>query len=241
VADSSPESEYEECRLKGTFLTRLKSLDKERRFQLVETLLYDGSGFPLLELHLDRMGSSARYFGRRFNRRRARQALARAVENLDHDPSRPRRFRLLLDEYGEFHCEHRAFEPPRGKVRIALYHRKTDPAQRWLYHKTTRRPLYAKAFAEAQARGLFDYLFTNSLGQVTEGTRCNVYVQIGSVLYTPPVRAGLLPGVYRRFLLRRGEPQVRQRMISPDELARADRLWVSNAICGLVEAELVEE
>ena len=56
VIDSQAEEEFRECRLKAEFLTR-----SAEPFSLIETMLWDG-GFPLMELHLDRLADSAEYF-----------------------------------------------------------------------------------------------------------------------------------------------------------------------------------
>jgi para-aminobenzoate synthetase/4-amino-4-deoxychorismate lyase len=45
---------------------------------------------------------------------------------------------------------------------------------------------------------------------------------------TPPVECGLLPGVFRAWLLASG--QVRERRISLDELRAAQRVWVVNSV-----------
>ncbi|MFH1569571.1 MAG: aminodeoxychorismate synthase component I, partial [Gemmatimonadota bacterium] len=57
--DSSAAGEYEECLVKARLL-------RERRpdFDLLETMLHEpGAGYFLLERHLERLASSARYFG----------------------------------------------------------------------------------------------------------------------------------------------------------------------------------
>jgi para-aminobenzoate synthetase / 4-amino-4-deoxychorismate lyase len=241
VADSSPRGEYEECLLKAGFLTGLsKKNGKARKFELVETMLYDGQGVPLLELHLDRLRDSARYFSRPFSRRAARCAVESAVADLDSASGRKsQRVRLLLDNQGKLHVTCSAFSPWKGKPGVSLYRVNIDPSDRFFYHKTTNRPLYSRALEEAGSRGLFDFIFTNHLGQVTEGTISNVYAEFDGVLYTPPVRAGLLPGVYRRWLKRSGNIKVHDRILYPLDLRDADRLWVSNAVHGLMEAELL--
>jgi len=242
VADSTPESEYRECLLKASFLTGLKEGRKMPRFELVETMLHNGSGIPLLELHLDRMRDSAKYFNIPFNRRAVRHALVSAVAGLEGSSARRRhRLRLLLDRHGKLRIHCSALNPQKGKLRVDFFRRTTDSRDRFLYHKTTRRPIYARAYTEARSRGLFDYIFTNRFGQVTEGSISNVYAEFDGVLYTPPVRAGLLPGVYRKWLKRSGSRKVRDRILFPSDLRAADRLWVSNAVHGLLEVELVGE
>ena len=54
-------AEFRECLLKAEFLTRASN-PPTRTFSLIETLLWHG-GYPLIELHLDRLEDSADYFG----------------------------------------------------------------------------------------------------------------------------------------------------------------------------------
>ena len=75
VADSDGIKEYAECLLKMKFLT-----DPVRRFELIETILYDGAnGFWLIDGHFKRLAASASYFGFVFDEVRIRTALQAAV------------------------------------------------------------------------------------------------------------------------------------------------------------------
>jgi len=62
VIDSQADDEFRESLLKSEFLTQ-----REESFQLIESLLWQ-DGYPLLALHLERLESSARYFGFAFER-----------------------------------------------------------------------------------------------------------------------------------------------------------------------------
>jgi para-aminobenzoate synthetase/4-amino-4-deoxychorismate lyase len=73
VIDSDPAGEFRECLLKAEFLTRSSSSFPES-FSLIETLLWHG-GYPLIELHLDRLEDSAEYFGFPCNRPGIKAAL----------------------------------------------------------------------------------------------------------------------------------------------------------------------
>ncbi|MEQ1673115.1 MAG: aminodeoxychorismate synthase component I, partial [Hyphomicrobium sp.] len=72
VADSIGSKEYAECLLKMKFLT-----DPVRRFELIETMLYDGAkGIWLLDGHLQRLANSASYFAFAFDQANVRAAIA---------------------------------------------------------------------------------------------------------------------------------------------------------------------
>ncbi|MBU2063002.1 MAG: aminodeoxychorismate synthase component I, partial [Candidatus Omnitrophica bacterium] len=76
---SAAASEYEECKLKGKFLTY-------PTFQLLETLRYTKKdGFYLLELHLERLKTSADFFGFPYNRASTLQYLKTFVRNCRKD------------------------------------------------------------------------------------------------------------------------------------------------------------
>jgi para-aminobenzoate synthetase/4-amino-4-deoxychorismate lyase len=116
-----------------------------------------------------------------------------------------------------------------GRVRIAG--ERTDPADAMLFHKTTHRPLYTKAFAEATRDGLDDVLFLNARGELTEGAISNVFVENSGRWYTPPVECGLLAGVYRRHLLE-SRANVQEKILSGEDILRADAVYLVNAVRG---------
>jgi para-aminobenzoate synthetase/4-amino-4-deoxychorismate lyase len=222
VADSDAASEFRECLLKAEFLTGPPNRFPER-FSLVETLLWR-EGFPLFELHLDRLEDSAGYFGFACDRAEVRAALmAHAATfaspepspKLSPEPSQsphqppkpgPRKVRLLLDPEGGLRIESEilpesAVSPAAKPVRIRISAERTDPRDRMLFHKTTHRPVYAAAFKAATEAGFGDVLFLNLRGEVTEGAISNIFIEKDGRWFTPPVECGLLAGVFRRHLL----------------------------------------
>jgi len=84
VIDSDPAAEFEECLLKARFL----SSSAPAAFSLIETMLWNGR-YPLLDLHLDRLQDSARYFAYPFNRAQIQSALNSHANSLCA-PSIPR-------------------------------------------------------------------------------------------------------------------------------------------------------
>ena len=79
----------------------------------------------------------------------------------------------------------------------------------------------------------------NERGEVAEGSRTNVVAEFGSRRITPPVNSGALPGVYRRFLLETC-CDLEEGVLFPEDLHRADALYVCNAVAGYVQARLDE-
>ncbi|RMH58562.1 MAG: aminodeoxychorismate synthase, component I, partial [Bacteroidetes bacterium] len=100
------------------------------------------------------------------------------------------------------------------------------------------REFYGTAYQRARDAGFDEVLFLNEHGHLTEGSRSNVFLQHGGRLLTPPVGCGLLAGVYRRHVLDT-HPDAAEQVLTLDDLARAERLFLCNAVWGLREARLV--
>jgi para-aminobenzoate synthetase/4-amino-4-deoxychorismate lyase len=236
VIDSEPAAEYRECLLKAEFLTRA-ARPQPGDFLLIETMLWNGC-YPLLDLHLDRLADSAEYFDFVCRRGEVKAALEERAGAFGD--SAPRRVRLLLARDGGVQIADEGLPapaPPDAILRAGIAASRTDPADAFLYHKTTHRPLYAEAFQAASRAGFADLLFFNLRGELTEGAISNVFVEKNGRWFTPPVKCGLLPGVYRRHMLA-SQPQIEERVLSEDDLRAADAVYLANAVRGLRRIEI---
>ena len=86
-------------------------------------------------------------------------------------------------------------------------------------------------------RGYDDALFFNERGEVTETTTANIFLIRGQGLITPPVSAGLLPGVARHLLLASAGDNglgAEERRITAADLEGAEEIMVSNAVVELL-------
>jgi para-aminobenzoate synthetase/4-amino-4-deoxychorismate lyase len=236
VIDSKPEDEFRECQLKAAFLTR-----DMKAFSLIETLLWQG-GYPLIELHLDRLEDSAAYFGFDCDRAAVRAALLAEAANFSSDL--PHRVRLLVNADGGLHIAHEELESaysastPPGRVCFAP--QRTDSNDRMLFHKTTHRELYDESLKTAMQRGFCDVLFLNERGEVTEGAISNLFIEKAGCWSTPPVESGLLAGIYRRHLLAT-KPGIEERILRVEDLQNADAIYLTNAVRGLRRVRLEGE
>jgi para-aminobenzoate synthetase / 4-amino-4-deoxychorismate lyase len=230
VIDSNAAEEYRECRLKSLFLT-----ERAAQFALIETMLWEG-GFPLLELHLDRLEDSADYFDFRFDRAAIERRLKMAGEALA-DPA-PRKLRLLLSSDGGTTIESELLQAAAiAPLRVCVAQERTAAEDRFYFHKTTNRALYTQALKAAQQAGFDDVLFLNRDGQVTESSVGNVFIEKDRALMTPPVACGLLAGVYRRHMMETRN-DIRESVLYPEDLRAADRVYLSNAVRGLRAVEI---
>jgi para-aminobenzoate synthetase/4-amino-4-deoxychorismate lyase len=119
-------------------------------------------------------------------------------------------------------------DAPRGAVRLALHDERVDASDPLLFHKTTLRGRYEAARAAHPEAG--EVIFRNERGELTEGSISNLVIQKGGVRLTPPLGAGLLPGVFRAYLLDRGE--IREETLYPEDLEGAEGIWLINALRG---------
>ena len=226
VYDSDPAREYEECRTKARFL----ELEPDPEFQLIETLLLQDGTYLMLEEHLERMSQSAEYFGMAFNAAQVEAALQDARRA--STPENRARVRLLLDRQGAVSWTTAPLDPEEvSPVVLVLSQYRTDPADRFLRHKTTHRALYDDALREAQKQGFADVLFRNTRGEFSECAVHNLIVSLDGQWLTPPISSGLLPGVYRRHMLLEGK--ISERVFGFNDLLRADAVSVCNSVRGL--------
>jgi len=230
VWDSECSPEYGECLLKGHVVQQ-----KPVVHALFETLRYEpASGYWLFDLHLERLAASARSLGYPCDLTLVRKELATAV-SADRDVSEPLRVRLVLDSTGRVATEVAPCPVRTTAYRVALARQCVDSSDQRLYHKTTDRSVYDNA--EPVVRGVDDVLLWNERGEITESRIANVLVSLGGVLYTPPVSCGLLGGCLRRDLVERGE--IKERIISVDDLKRAERVLLVNSLRGIWEVEVL--
>jgi para-aminobenzoate synthetase/4-amino-4-deoxychorismate lyase len=228
VWDSEQVAEYEEC------LTKAQVLFAPRpAFELLETLLWRrGRGYFLLEAHLKRLRDSADYFGFAVDADAVRCQLLTVAERF----TAPRyRVRLRVNRHGEAQVEYAPLSPERRVWRVALAREPVNPREVFLYHKTTYRQVYERA--RATRPDCDDVILWNTRGEITESTLANVVVRLDRRYYTPPVECGLLAGVYRGHLLQRG--LLRERVLTPDDLRRAEAVYLINSVRGWIKAEVV--
>ncbi|MCI5167060.1 MAG: aminodeoxychorismate synthase, component I, partial [Candidatus Electrothrix sp. GM3_4] len=247
VADSVAEEEWEECLLKGNFLTKSKA-----NFQLIETMLWQPeNGYFLLEYHLERLQDSARYFHFCHDPEEVRRCLDEIatklrtnMQNIQSNKGVAQwRVRLLL--YRDGRLEIRSVPLPdsaqQGSARVIFSEEQVDASDPHRLHKTTHRELYTQEFQRATEQGCYDILFTNTAGEITEGAITNIFLRPkkNAILLTPPAGCGLLAGTYRRMLLEQGKAV--EQVLRVEDLVNAEELYVANSVRGLVPVRLRQE
>jgi para-aminobenzoate synthetase / 4-amino-4-deoxychorismate lyase len=231
VADSVGTKEYAECLLKMKFLT-----DPVRRFELIETMLYDGAnGFWLFAGHMQRLETSARYFAFAFDDMCIRKALHDATFSAGDARLR---VRLLLDEDGKVTvtATPQPAQATDSVMRYVISDTRLNSNDLFLYHKTTRRDLYDREWAHfSKTLGADDVIYLNERGELAEGSRTSIFIKRDGKLVTPLLTAGVLPGVLRRSLIDEGRAV--EEVLTLDDLNRATDVYLGNSVRGLVKAK----
>jgi para-aminobenzoate synthetase/4-amino-4-deoxychorismate lyase len=223
VIDSQAKDEFHECQLKYEFLTR-----REEPFELLESILWNDD-YSFLSLHLERMESSATYFGFNFERNSILEELK--VTEKQFACGVRRKVRVLLERSGAVKVTHTAVGEQAGTGKVALSKVRVSSADRFLRHKTTRRQLYDQQYEQAVREGYDEVLFLNECNELTEGAISNLFIEKEGQWLTPRVECGLLPGVYRRHLLET-KPGAEERRLQLEDLASADAIYICNAVRG---------
>lgn len=233
VFDSQGGSEFEECLLKMKFLT-----DPPKPFELIETMLHEpGKGIWLEQRHIERLRSSAAYFGFAFSEKKVRDAVANRLKECSEQSLR---VRLTLAEDGSVNVTATELAPGSTPdvMKVVVSPTRLNSADRFLYHKTTRRELYDQEWAKYHEElGADEVIYLNEEGEVAEGSRTSIFIARDGVLVTPPLTAGLLPGTLRAELLATGKAI--EGPLKLDDLHSAEAWYVGNSVRGLVRAEFL--
>ncbi|MDE2482752.1 MAG: chorismate-binding protein [bacterium] len=225
VCDSDADDEAREVLLKARFLR-----DAATPFELWETFASDAPP-SVLDAHLARLAASAARMGIAYDAAALLDACRERGERRDLV-----RVRVRAD--GSFVLRREPLAESAEPVRVCLSSARVASDDPFLAIKSSWRPSHDRATAEARARDCFDALLQNERGELTEGARSTLVLDLDGTLVTPPRSCGLLPGILRSRIVTDGTAV--ERTITRDDLARARTIYVGNSARGLLAATLVE-
>ena len=102
----------------------------------------------------------------------------------------------------------------------------------------------ALAAQEAIKQNAFEGVMRNYRGELTECTTANLFIVKNKVALTPPLEAGLLPGITREFLFDIGKDtgvEVREQVMRDDDLFDADEAFLTSTTRELVPITTVND
>lgn len=213
VWDSTAEEEWEET------LTKIKFLQSD--FKLVETILVKNCKMKYKTLHFNRMKNSAKELGFKFNN-----------DILKIKPEKDGILRILLSRDSIFETQYLSLNSI-STNKITISDTPIDSKNELLQHKTTHRPWYEKSLIKIKKNEIFDEIFVNEKGEITEGTRSNIVLQLDGNLYTPPVNCGILNGVMRQKMAK----VLTEKKLYLKDLKCAEKIFCINSVRGIVEVK----
>lgn len=235
--DSEASQEWEECQIKAAFLSKLPS-----ELGLFETILVQQGKAQHLQLHLGRLSDSALALGIPYSMTDISKVIESACEYVSGDTDY--RLRLDLDHSGKPSYQISPISSLPESVKIFWASDiLPDPGNATLHsgnvllrHKVSSRDIYDQAWKLAEEHGGFDALFVNEQGFVTEGGRSSIFIKSGDRWLTPPVTAGLLPGVMRSIILNDPKWNSHEANLTIDDVRNAKEIMLSNALRGHILA-----
>ncbi|MEM6782655.1 MAG: chorismate-binding protein [Bacteroidota bacterium] len=243
VWDSDPEAEYDECQLKARFLRRawawparargpeqVRRIEAAGSFALLETMRAEQGRITHRALHRFRLVEAAAYFGVPLDLAEVNDLLDATLAKLGVGPHR---VRLTVTRDGSPAITVSAVDAVHMALgTAAVYPHVISSVHPFCWWKTTHRTHYDEAVAWAHQQGVDEPILVNERGEVTEGARTTVWVERDGCLVTPSLVSGGLAGVHRQHLLTT-VPGATEAVLTPDDLATADRVLLGNAVRGL--------
>jgi branched-chain amino acid aminotransferase len=101
----------------------------------------------------------------------------------------------------------------------------------------------ALAMQEAVRAGAFEGIMRNFRGELAECTTANLFIVRSDTALTPPLDAGLLPGLTREFVFeiaRASGISVREATLRDEDLLRADEAFLTSTTRGILPITRVD-
>jgi len=101
------------------------------------------------------------------------------------------------------------------------------------------------AKVEAIDVGLLEAIMLNVDGYVSECTGDNIFIIKDGKLFTPPIEAGILGGITRRFVIERLAPDlgipIEEKMMRLDEVLSADEVFLTGSAAEIIGVTQIDE
>ena len=205
-------------------LTKIKFLTLEPDFKFIETIKVENSELVFGDLHFERLQNAAKEWGFKFN-----------DKILQIRPEVDGMMRVLLSKDGSFEVQYLPLvESKTDKVIISKNPVKSQ--EKFLQYKTTHRPWYDESMQKIKNGEIYDEIFLNEKGELTEGARTNIVFEIDGKLYTPPLGCGLLNGIFRQKMIE--EQQIQEKILYLADFKRAENIFCINSVRGITKVKI---
>ena len=220
--DSTWESEYREVHQKAAVLYR-----KQARFQLITTGKISQKNLLFENQHIERLRTASRYFAFPFDAEDLKQKIEEECRACDY--RQDYRLRISLGKSGEIELSRQVLTPLGPSFcQAKLCLQEANLQQAFTYFKTSYRPHLSLGEQEK--------IYHNQRGELLETSIGNLVLKIAGKLYTPSIRLGILPGIYRQHLLETG--QIEEKVLTLADLVQAEAIYGCNAVRALYKLSL---
>jgi branched-chain amino acid aminotransferase len=222
---------------------------------LFETMRASNGVVFALDNHLDRLFTSAEKL--KIKLQGDRKSVADAVyQTLNANGLKEARIRLTVTS-GAVSVENPeptllvtavSFEPypkeyyEKG-IMVVLNSYRQNPADVLAGHKTTSYFSRISALEMAHQKRAAEALWFTVEGKLAEGCISNVFIVKNSVLYTPSLKAGILPGIARKTVLNlaaKNSIKAEEKDFGIEELLKADEVFITNVIMQVMPVIKIE-
>lgn len=152
--------------------------------------------------------------------------------NVSVEPAADNEIIRIVSLNSEYNVQHLPLNPLTTNI-VKIAQTTVDSANPLLSVKTDFRPWYDATMQKVRRGELFDEIYFNERGELTEGARSNVIIEKGGNFYTPPLSCGLLNGIYRQNMLKEG--RCVEKILYKEDLLCADAVYCCNSVRGLVK------
>ena len=231
VYDSEASAEYAECRNKTEYLSNL-----DTDFHLIEAFKFSASdGLVNYLHHRERLAASAASLGLPLDLVTLDGAVNAEVADLVQDA----KVRVELHQDGAIITSSAPLTNALGPKTVCWANHIIDTRNNLLPHKTSVRGFYDEARLLASAdKPIYDVLFSNDQGHVTEASYHSVFIRKGDRYFTPPLSAGLLNGVGRKLYLEKLGDRVSEQNFDRATLEQADEVLLVSSIRGVIPVKV---
>lgn len=217
-------------------------------FSLFETFLVnENSNIFLLDKHIERMQSSALYFGinvpkdlsdiikKYIAEQNIKNKIVRVTLTSGNNQKNINPSVVFSNRENTYTLEKIA-----NGCRLTLSEVRKSESSIIIRHKTGN---YAENYFLLQGaikNGFDDVIFLNSKGEITETSKCNIFFVKNDILFTPNISCGLLPGIIRNWVLENSQKCVEGNFDLAD-LLNADEVFVCNSAMGIMHVSSIDE
>jgi len=221
VWDSISEKEYDEIKLKSSFLTK-----PFKYFEIFESFLIEGKKTFLLKEHLSRLEKAADFFLFNYNEKEIKKRLNILIDSLDYGKYK---VKVIINKWGNIKIEYQDIVEELNNIKVVISEKRVNSRDKFQYFKTTNRELYNKELLKYEKNGYDEVIFLNENDVITEGTYTNIFIVKQEEIITPPISAGILNGIYRKQLLKNNK-EIKEQNITIDDIKQAQEVFVCNSV-----------